>query len=154
MDASFSATRRGLIKAVVCSAVLAVLPARAQYTLPPMTVYKSPSCGCCGDWVKHVQADGFRVDVKDVGDVTPIKQRFGVPEALGSCHTATVGGYVVEGHVPASDIKRLLREKPSAVGLAVSGMPIGSPGMEQGKPEPYSTLLFDERGRTAVFARH
>jgi hypothetical protein len=154
MDASFSATRRGLIQAALCTTALAAFPAWAQSALPSVTVYKSPACGCCGEWVKHVQANGFRVDVKDVEDVTPIKQRFGVPEALGSCHTATVGGYVVEGHVPAGDIKRLLREKPSAVGLAVPGMPIGSPGMEQGKPEPYSTLLFDERGRTTVFARH
>ncbi|MGQ0524233.1 MAG: DUF411 domain-containing protein [Betaproteobacteria bacterium] len=91
----------------------------------------------------------------DVPDTRPVRARFGVPEKLGSCHTAVIGGYVIEGHVHANEIKRLLKERPAAVGLSVPGMPIGSPGMEQGsKKEPYATLLFDERGTTSVYARH
>lgn len=118
-----------------------------------VTVYKSPTCGCCGDWVKHMRENGFRVETHDLGDVSPIRRRYGVPSALASCHTAMVGGYAIEGHVPAADIKRLLRERPKAIGLAVPGMVIGSPGMEQGKPEPYETLVFDATGYR-VFARH
>jgi hypothetical protein len=90
----------------------------------------------------------------NVDDTTPYRRRFGVPEKLGSCHTAVVGGYVIEGHVHAREIKRLLKERPNALGLAVPGMPAGSPGMEQGKKEPYATMLFDEAGRTSVFVRH
>ena len=120
---------------------------------PLVTVYKSPSCGCCGEWVKHMRANGFRLDVKDVEDVTPIKRRSMVPDALASCHTALVGGYAIEGHVPASDVWRLLRERPRVIGLSVPGMVVGSPGMEGGPPQPYATIAFDERG-TRVFARH
>lgn len=121
--------------------------------LPLMTVYKSPSCGCCGDWVKHIQANGFRVETREIADVTPIRRRYGVPEYLASCHTAVVGGYAIEGHVPATDVRRLLREKPKVRGLAVPGMVVGSPGMEQGPPQPYATLAFDDRG-ARVFMRH
>ena len=127
--------------------------ARAQGALPSMTVYKSPTCGCCGEWVKHVQASGFRVETHDVADMAPIKRKFGVPDGLASCHTALVGGYTIEGHVPAADIKRLLREKAKAKGLAVPGMVVGSPGMEQGSPQPYTTIAFGEHGNS-VFERH
>jgi hypothetical protein len=121
---------------------------------PTVTVYKSPTCGCCGKWVDHLQASGFRVAVHDVHNVEPFKERYGVPPRLASCHTATVDGYVIEGHVPAADIKRLLAEKPKVKGLAVPGMPVGSPGMEQGNvKEPYDVVSFDQAGRTAVFAR-
>ena len=120
---------------------------------PLMTVYKSPTCGCCGEWVKHIRASGFRVEATDIRDVAPIRRRYGVPEYLASCHTAVVDGYAIEGHVPASDILRLLRERPRVRGLAVPGMVAGSPGMEQGPPQPYATLAFDDRG-TRVFARH
>lgn len=131
-----------------------ILPAaRAQRALPPVTVYKNPSCGCCGEWVKHMQANGFRVETQAVEDVSPMRRRFHVPEALASCHTAVVGGYAIEGHVPAADIKRLLREGSAVLGLAVPGMVAGSPGMEQGPPQPYATIAFDARGST-VYARH
>ncbi|MCZ7566069.1 MAG: DUF411 domain-containing protein [Burkholderiales bacterium] len=122
--------------------------------LQEVLVYKSPTCGCCGSWVDHMKASGFKVKVVEENDVTPIKQRFGVPGHLASCHTALVGGYVVEGHVPASAVKRLLKERPTTVGVSVPGMPIGSPGMEGPNPEPFSTQLFDERGRARVYESH
>ncbi|HEX9181051.1 MAG TPA: DUF411 domain-containing protein [Burkholderiales bacterium] len=121
---------------------------------PTVTVYKSPSCSCCGKWVDHLRAGGFRVAVHDVQSVEPFKERYGVPPRLASCHTATVNGYVIEGHVPADLIRKLLAEKPKVKGLAVPGMPVGSPGMEQGNvKEPYDVVSFDQTGRTAVFAR-
>jgi hypothetical protein len=116
-------------------------------------VYKSPDCGCCTKWIEHLRADGFSVRATDVPDVTPIKLEKGVPVRLAACHTAIVAGYVVEGHVPAADIRRLLREGPDIAGLAVPGMPIGSPGMEGPDPEPYEVLAFGARGVT-VFAEH
>lgn len=119
-----------------------------------ITVYKSPTCGCCKEWVKHLQANGFKVTAKDVSDVEPYKQANGVPPTLGSCHTARVNGYTIEGHVPAGDIQRLLKERPKVRGLAVPGMPTGSPGMEGAYKERYETLTFDRNGRTTVYARH
>lgn len=124
---------------------------------PPMMVevYKSPTCGCCSEWVTHMKKNGFNVVVHDVRNVVPFRQRFGVPESMESCHTAVVGGYAVEGHVPAADVKRLLREKPKATGIAVPGMIQGSPGMEQGRgKDPYQVLLFDRVGKYTVFERH
>ena len=118
-------------------------------------VYKSPTCGCCSLWVEHMKKSGFNVEIHEVRDVTPFRQRFGVPDAMTSCHTAVVGGYAIEGHVPAADIKRLLREKPKAAGLAVPGMVQGSPGMEQGQgKDPYNTVLFSADGKSSTFARH
>lgn len=147
-------TRRRFVVAAGAVLGLGLLPvARAQQGLLPVTVYKSPTCGCCGEWVKHIQASGFRVETHDVADMAPIKRKFGVPDDLTSCHTAVVAGYTIEGHVPATDIKRLLREKTRAKGLAVPGMVAGSPGMEQGPPQPYATIVFGERG-SAVFERH
>jgi hypothetical protein len=117
-------------------------------------VYKSPYCGCCGKWVEHLRQAGFEVRTHDVNDVPGTRQRLGMPERLGSCHTAKVAGYVVEGHVPAADIQRLIKEKPKAIGLAVPAMPPGSPGMESARPMPYDTLLVLNNGATAVFAKH
>lgn len=117
-----------------------------------MTVYKSPTCGCCSAWIEHVQKAGFTCTVRDLPDLTEVKASFGIPRALESCHTAQIGGYLVEGHVPADLIQKLLRDKPVARGLAVPGMPIGSPGMEGGTPERYQVLLFDKAGTTRVFA--
>lgn len=118
-------------------------------------VYKSASCGCCSLWVEYMKKSGFSVEVHDVRNVAPFRQRFGVPDAMASCHTAVVGGYAIEGHVPAVDIKRLLREKPKAAGIAVPGMVQGSPGMEQGRgKDPYNTVLFTKDGRSAIFAPH
>ncbi len=119
-----------------------------------VTVYKSPDCGCCQNWVAHLKANGFKVTAKDVSDIMPFKAMNGVPYELGSCHTAVVEGYTIEGHVPAADILRLLNERPKVRGLAVPGMPAGSPGMEGGTPERYQTISFDKNGRTAVYARH
>lgn len=145
--------RRSFIRALGALSALGVLPrAHAQYATT-MAVYMSPACGCCEEWLKHMRASGFRLEINKMGDVTPMKQKLGVPESLWSCHTATVGNYVLEGHVPASDVKRLLRERAKVKGLAVPGMVPGSPGMEQGRPQPYATLAFDERG-SQVFERH
>lgn len=117
-----------------------------------LVVYKSPTCGCCTAWIEHVERNGFRCTVYNLPDLTETKAAFGVPRALESCHTAQVGGYTVEGHVPADLIQRLLREKPTVRGIAVPGMPIGSPGMEGGRPERYDVLLFDRAGKTRVYA--
>ena len=134
--------------AISATTVLAVEP-------PTVEVYKSPTCGCCTEWVAHMKKNGFNVQVHDVRNVTPIRQRFGVPDSMESCHSAMVGGYAVEGHVPAADVKRLLRERPKATGIAVPGMAQGSPGMEQGgREDRYQVLLFDGNGRYTVFERH
>jgi len=146
--------RRYLIAAVAASFVS--IPAARARAAPAhtVTVYKNRACGCCGGWVAHMRANGFDVRVHDVDDVTPQKQRLGVPMALASCHTAEVGGYAIEGHVPAADVRRLLAERPaSARGLALPGMVPGSPGMD-GPGTAYATLLFDSRGRTSLFAQH
>lgn len=119
-----------------------------------VTVYKSPTCGCCGKWEDHLRAHGFTVESKPTEDVQAVKATLGVPEPLRSCHTAVVGGYVIEGHAPADDIARLLRERPEIAGLAVPGMPLGSPGMEAPSPESYDVVAFDRNGETSVFAKH
>lgn len=122
--------------------------------LPELTVYKSPYCGCCSKWVDHMRLNGFSVISKDVEDLTPIKTQQRVPVAMGSCHTAIVGSYTIEGHVPADAVKRLLRERPAGViGLTVPGMPQGSPGMESLTPERYEILSFDAAGQTRVYDR-
>ena len=131
----------------------------AVFTAPvfatEITVYKSATCGCCKEWVKHLQANGFSVKAQDVSDLMSYKTANGVPAKLGSCHTATVNGYVIEGHVPANDIKRLLKERPAVSGLAVPGMPVGSPGMEQGgQKDRYDVLTFNKQGGTSVYARY
>ena len=124
--------------------------------LPAVMVHKSPTCGCCMVWVKHLEAAGFSVKTQDSNDMGAIKSRLGVPAGKGSCHTAVVGGYFIEGHVPAADIKRLLAEKPDAKGLTVPGMPLGSPGMEvpDGSVQPYAVELVGRDGKTRVYSRH
>lgn len=119
-----------------------------------ITVNKTPYCGCCTQWMAHLKANGFMVNGNDVDDTAPVRASLGMPAKLGSCHTALINGYVIEGHVPAEDIKRLLKEKPKALGLAVPGMPLGSPGMESSNPQPYETLLVMKNGTTKVWARH
>jgi hypothetical protein len=127
--------------------------AHAASAPPEMTVYKDPNCGCCTQWVAHVRKAGFAVTVRDTADMDGVKASFGVPAALHSCHTARVGRYSIEGHVPADLVQRLLAEAPDARGLAVPGMPVGSPGMEMGaRKDRYDVLLFDKAGRTTVFA--
>ncbi len=145
--------RRMMTRAVIVLA-LAPLASGAVAATPTIEVWKSPSCGCCAEWVKRLQASGFTVKVNETGN-DAARARLGVPTKLGSCHTAQVGGYALEGHVPAADIKRLLAEKPNAVGLAVPGMPIGSPGMEMGNQrDPYDVLLIERGGSTRVFQSH
>ena len=123
--------------------------------LPRIDVYKSPDCGCCAAWVEHLKAAGFSVKVTSVDDTTAARKRFGMPDDFGSCHTATVDGYVLEGHVPAAEVKRLLALRPTAVGLAVPGMPVGSPGMEVGaRKDPYQVFLVDRSGKSTVFASY
>ena len=119
-----------------------------------ITVYKTPSCGCCGDWIKHLEENGFVAEVHDLPDLTPVKIAADLKPELASCHTALVGDYAIEGHVPAADIKRLLQEAPNARGLAVPGMPMGSPGMEGPHRDSYDTLLYTKSGTTTVFQHH
>ena len=122
---------------------------------PPheIMVWKSPSCGCCGAWVAYMREHGFKVTVVDMNDVSPVKRQHKVPETLWSCHTAVVDGYVIEGHVPAPDIERLLREHPNVAGLAVPGMVTGSPGMEGGRAQAYDVVSFGD-AKTQVYAHH
>jgi hypothetical protein len=121
---------------------------------PLVEVWKSPTCGCCKDWIRHMEDNGFRVKANDSGN-TAARARLRVAEKFGSCHTAQVGGYALEGHVPAAEVHRLLKEKPAAVGLAVPGMPIGSPGMDGpeygGRKDPYDVLLIQANGSAAVY---
>lgn len=141
---------RGVAAAAAATALPTLLSASAA---TPMVVYKDPNCGCCKTWVSLMRSAGFEISVRDTSDIQAIKRRYQVPAALASCHTAVVGGYVVEGHVPADLISRLLKEKPRVLGLAVPGMPVGSPGMEGDTKEAYDVLTFDTAGKTAVFAR-
>ena len=152
--------RRRLLATLAAGALLAVsLPVAAEgpaagtsVTTPAMTVWKDPNCGCCGAWVEHMRAAGYRVEVRDTGALDAVKRMYGVPPRLHSCHTALVDGYLVEGHVPAEDVGRLLAERPKARGLAVPGMPHGSPGMETGHKDPYDVVLFGADGGDKVFA--
>ncbi|MBI5131551.1 MAG: DUF411 domain-containing protein [Rhodopseudomonas palustris] len=122
-----------------------LVPARAE--VPVVLVHKDPDCGCCGGWVKHVRAAGFAVTVEETVDLNAIRKRLRVPPALAACHTAEISGYAIEGHVPAEAIKWLLETRPVALGLAVPGMPAGSPGMEGGTPRPYDVVLFTAGGQ-------
>ena len=138
-------------------AVVAAVEQSAEvHGLPVALVHKSPTCGCCGLWVDHLKEAGFQVEVRNSEDVMPVKQRLGVPYGKGSCHTAEIAGYFIEGHVPAEDIKRLLAEKPDAKGLVLPGMPMGSPGMEgpEGTARPYTVELVGRDGTTSPFGQH
>ncbi len=150
-------SRRGWLRASVASAAgLLVASDRLLAdapVLPVITVYKDPSCGCCTKWVKHLSANGFVTMVRDTPDMDEIKRTMQVPAALQSCHTAVVGAYVVEGHVPAGLIKKMLAEKAQIVGLAVPGMPNGAPGMEtSGKADKYDVIAWERSGKTRVYA--
>jgi hypothetical protein len=128
----------------------------AQRPGPVVQVYKAVTCGCCANWVQHLQAHGFTTEVTDVEDIAAVKVTHNVPVAAQSCHTAVVDGYVVEGHVPAADVQRLLRERPAVAGIAVPGMPIGSPGMEVPgvAPQRYNVFSFDRGGQLQIYASH
>ena len=151
--------RRDFMRGALGAGAMALIAPRALHaarcaTPIPMTVYKSPTCGCCKEWIKHVKANGFSVKVIELDDVTPMQRAAGVPLAMGSCHTALVGKYVVEGHVPADLIHNILQEKTAIAGLSVPGMPLGAPGMEQsGNARPYTVMSWTKDGKTAVFAK-
>lgn len=137
----------------LCLALGGALPAAASGE--PVIMFKDPHCGCCGKWAEHMRANGFEVKEIATRELGAIKRQSGVPQALGACHTAKVGGYIVEGHVPAADVRRLLAEKPAVAGIAAAGMPMGSPGMEGPYPaERYDVVSFERNGKTEVFARH
>jgi hypothetical protein len=144
-------TRRALLIGVAAT----TSPLGVRAAPAAMVVNKDPNCGCCSGWVDHVKAAGFEVRVVETADLAPLKSRLGIPPSLSSCHTAQIDGYVIEGHVPAAVIKRLLTERPAAVGLAVPGMPVGSPGMEvPGAPDDtYNAVLFGSSGQR-VYARY
>lgn len=147
--------RRSLLTFLATSGFAAAAPAFAEKALPEVHVFKNPHCGCCGAWIDHLKNSGFAVKVTETTDGPGTRKRLGMPDALASCHTATVGGYVLEGHVPASDVKRLLSTKPAALGLAVPGMPLGSPGMEVGgHSDPFEVLLVRKDGKHSTFAKY
>lgn len=156
-------TRRRWIGQTLPLLALASLPGLLRAAPPAspaataVEVWKDPNCGCCKDWIDHMQAHGFQMTVHESGNAA-VRSRLGLPAKLGSCHTALVGGYLLEGHVPAADVQRLLRDKPRALGLAVPGMPVGSPGMDGaiygGRKDPYEVLLVARDGSTTVFSRY
>jgi hypothetical protein len=157
MNASPSRRRFLGTAAALAVGALPTLQASAAAPLPTLQVWKSPTCGCCKDWIAVLQKDGFTVQAFDEGN-TAVRARLGLPAKYGSCHTARIGGYVVEGHVPAREIRRLLAEKPDAIGIAVPGMPVGSPGMDgpeyRGRRDPYDVLLVLRDGGSRVYASY
>ncbi|MBO1113786.1 DUF411 domain-containing protein [Bordetella petrii] len=146
-----SFTRRRLLAGLA----LAPAAAWAAPSTPVIQVWKSPTCGCCTDWIAHLRDHGFRVEVQEVQSTAEVRSRLGIPAEYGSCHTGLVDGYALEGHVPAGDIQRMLRERPAAIGLAVPGMPLGAPGMDgpeyEGRKHPYEVLLVRRWGLTRVY---
>lgn len=146
------ATRTADAGSAMAAAQPAATRAASARTLPPVLVYKTEGCGCCNAWVEHLRAAGFEVDARNVTDIASIKAGAGIDASISSCHTALVDGYVVEGHVPADVIERMLAERPDIVGLSVPGMPVGSPGMEGDGAKPYRVLALGHDGRTSVYA--
>jgi hypothetical protein len=144
--------RRLFIQAALGASV--AMPLLAMAAAPVIEIFKTESCGCCGAWVEHLKANGFATRVVNVDNPSDYRERGGIPNELGSCHTGMVQGYAIEGHVPASDIKRLLATRPKARGLAVPGMPLGSPGMEGPRKDPFDVLLVDAKGRSSVFKHY
>lgn len=137
------------------TAAIFALPLAAAAATPVIEVYKSATCGCCKEWIKHLEANGFKVNAHDVDNPSDYREKFGIPTNMGSCHTATVNGYALEGHVPAADVKRLLATKPKAKGLAVPGMPMGSPGMEQGpRKDAFDVMLVQDGGKATVYKHY
>lgn len=147
--------RRALLLSTLSLPFAAALAEAPKKVL--VEIWKDPNCGCCKDWVKHLEGHGFATKVNDTGNEA-MRRKLGMPEKLGSCHTALVGGYAIEGHVPAADIQRLLKERPQAIGLTVPGMPVGSPGMDQPiygeRRDPYQVLLVAKNGETKVYAAY
>jgi hypothetical protein len=158
----YSPTRRRALRTAMhlsgaCLAGL-ILPSIAATPLTGVTVWKSPTCGCCNDWIQHLQDNGFKVEAVNVPDSRHVRSKFGMPAKFASCHTGLIGGYVVEGHVPAREIRKLLREKPAALGISVPAMPLGSPGMDgpsyRGMRDPYDVLLVQRDGTARVYASY
>jgi hypothetical protein len=145
-----------VVRVIVAFAVLGAISAYARPSTPAkptaIKVYKSPTCGCCKGWVEHLRKNGYQVEVVDMPDLSAVKTKYGVPTALQACHTGVVNGYVVEGHVPASVIAKLLKEHPAVKGIAVPGMPMGSPGMEGASKQAYDVYTFDAKGNKRVFS--
>ncbi len=142
----------GVTAAIAAAVSVGLFAGRASSQ--QVTVHKSPTCGCCGEWVTHLRSAGFDVETENVQNLVAVKLEHGIASGLGSCHTALIEGYVIEGHVPAEDIRRLLEERPDIAGLSVPGMPIGSPGMEGPNPVVYDVLAFDDEGNVEVYATH
>ena len=149
--------RQALLSGISLLLLPVAAPAQARSNAPLVEVWKSPTCGCCKDWIAHLEANGFRTVVHDTGN-TAMRGRLGIDVKYGSCHTARVAGYAIEGHVPAADIRRLLKEGPKAIGLAVPGMPVGSPGMDGpeygGRKDPYDVLLIAANGKATIYQPH
>jgi hypothetical protein len=145
-------TISGVIFSIVVIVVAGFVVMKNVSAEPEMTVYKSPTCGCCGKWITHMEENGFKVNAVDVLEMNIVKQKYGINRELASCHTAIVDGYFIEGHVPAGDVKRLLSEKTDVLGLSVPGMPVGSPGMEMGdRFDNYDVLAINKNKSTQVF---
>jgi hypothetical protein len=153
MDKRLFIRRRRLLSALAAAPLSLLLPGVA-HGATQVTVHKLSTCGCCGLWVEHLRAAGFEVTTRSVNDLDPLRTKLGVPGNLASCHTAVVDRYAIEGHVPAAEIRRLLRERPEIAGLAVPGMVLGSPGMEGPRRDPYEVLAFERNGATRVYARY
>jgi len=145
-------TRKSFLQAMLM--IPTMVPVRTRAAGSQVNVFKVRTCGCCGKWVEHLRADGFDVKVQEVENTAEYHRKYAIPDRLQSCHTAVVDGYAIEGHVPAADIRRLLKERPKAKGLAVPGMPAGSPGMEGSGRDAYAVLIFDEQGRSSVYQNH
>lgn len=147
-----------IIKLLAISALTILslnLPAEEIVKQPEIVVYRSPSCSCCGKWIEYLKQNNFNIKSVSSPDMEAVKEKFGVPDKLASCHTAVIDGYIVEGHVPVEDIKKMLVNKPAIAGIAAPGMPIGSPGMEtDGQKDAYRVISFEKNGKTAVFAEH
>lgn len=145
--------RRTMLGMLAALPLAGMLPVRGA-TGTTIEVFRNPSCGCCTAWVKHLQAAGFAVRVNEVSDAAAVRRRFRMPERFASCHTALAGDYVLEGHVPAADVERLLAERPNLLGLAVPGMPAGAPGMEGGRAQAFDVVLVDRAGNGGIYARY
>lgn len=157
LGAAIQTFAKGLVIGLLGMGVL-LLPvqiAQAAAKPPAIAVYRDPSCRCCGGWIDHLTAQGFQAQNIETADMESLKQQYGVPDELASCHTAIVNGYVLEGHVPAADIQRLITEQPDVVRIAVPGMPVGTPGMESGeRRDSFTVFSFDQQGNQAVFNQY
>lgn len=150
----FSSAILVLVASIIISFNISGKTAEDDTVKEEIMVYKSPTCGCCKKWVKHLESEGFYVKTKNIRNLQPIKNEHGVQRRFQSCHTAKIGGYFIEGHVPAADIKRLLSEKPDIKGLAVPGMPMGSPGMEGHRKDKYDVIAIDKNNKASVYSKY